>query len=86
MEEAAAAEEVCASDLLENLSREGCERQREHYKTIDLITEYNDFHVGMQLAGHLPLSSLENRAQKAHFCGFQENMNNKVLASINHFM
>ena len=70
MEEAAAAEEVCASDLLENLSREGCERQREHYKTIDLITEYNDFHVGMQLAGHLSFIFFRKQSTKSSLLWF----------------
>ena len=56
----------------------GRELQRKRYKTIVLITEYNEFTWQSKQLASFSSSSSVNRTWKAQLCGFLENVNNKA--------
>ena len=60
----------------------GRERRRERHKTIDLITEYNDFTWERNQLATFPSSSFVNRTRKAQFCGFRRTWTTRRM---NHF-
>ena len=65
-----------SGDSTRDFLQPGRERRRERYKTIDLITEYNDFTWKWNQLAAFPPSSSVNRTWKAQFCGFPEYVNN----------
>ena len=70
----------CRCDWLHHLepAQQGCGLQRERYKTVDVVTEGNDFMWECHQLATFPSYSLEIRLRKAQFWGFLKNVNNKV--------
>ena len=67
------------SQNIRELQQRGRERQRERYKTMDLITEYNDFMWECNRLATFPSSSLQNRMwQNNQFWSFTENVSWKM--------
>ena len=74
---------TCHHTVTDNreLKQRGRERQRERYKTINLIAEYNHWHVEIQPPGTFRPSSLEMfRTWKPQFSSFIENVTVRIIS------